>query len=52
MSYKIELYTEALEDLKSLDSTVIDRILKKLDWLKDNFEIKNTDKILDYHHKI
>ena len=39
MSYKIELRPEAIEDLKSLNSTVVDRILKKLDWLKDNFEI-------------
>ena len=28
MSYKIELRPEAIEDLKSLNSTVVDRILK------------------------
>jgi len=39
MSYKIELRPEALEDLKFLNSTVVDRILRKLDWLKENFEI-------------
>jgi len=39
MTYKIELRPEALEDLKSIDSIVVDRVLKKLEWLKDNFEI-------------
>ena len=39
MTYKIELRAEALEDLKSIDSIVVDRVLKKLEWLKDNFEI-------------
>ena len=39
MTYKIELRPEALEDLKSIDSIVVDRVLKKLDWLKGNFEI-------------
>ena len=39
MSYKIELRREAVSDLESLAPSVIDRILKKLDWLKENFEI-------------
>ena len=39
MSYKIELRQEAVHDLEILDSSVVDRILKKLDWLKENFEI-------------
>ena len=39
MSYKIELRPEAIHDLESLDTSVVDRILKKLNWLKENFEI-------------
>ena len=39
MSYNVELRPEALEDLKFIDSVVVDRVLKKLDWLKENFEI-------------
>ena len=39
MSYKIELRPEAIHDLESLDPSVVDRILKKLNWLKENFEI-------------
>ena len=39
MSYNVELRPEALEDLKAIDSVVVDRVLKKLDWLKENFEI-------------
>ena len=39
MSYNVELRPEALEDLKSIDSVVVDRVLKKLDWLRENFEI-------------
>ena len=39
MSYKIELRPEAIHDLESLDPSIVDRILKKLNWLKENFEI-------------
>ena len=39
MSYRIELREEAVHDLEILDSSVVDRILKKLDWLKENFEL-------------
>ena len=39
MCYTIEIRQEALENLKSLDSVIVDRILKKLEWLKENFEI-------------
>jgi len=39
VSYNVELRPEALEDLKSIDSVVVDRVLKKLDWLRENFEI-------------
>ena len=39
MSYQIELRQEVLRDLKALDSIVMDRVLRKLTWLKDNFDI-------------
>jgi len=39
MSYTIEIRREAFEDLKSLDAVIVDRIFKKLEWFKENFEI-------------
>lgn len=39
MRYKIEIRPEAVEDLERLDSTVARRILKKLNWLKENFDL-------------
>ena len=39
MKYKIEIRPEAVKDLEQLDSTVARRILKKLNWLKENFDL-------------
>ena len=39
MSYRIEIRPEALEDLNSLDSAVAVRILRKLEWLRENFSL-------------
>ena len=39
MKYKIEIRPEAVKDLEQLDSTVTRRILKKLNWLKENFDL-------------
>jgi len=34
----IEWNEDAIKDLKKLDKQVAQRILKKIDWLSDNFE--------------
>ena len=39
MSYSVEIRREALEDLRSLDPIIEIRILKKLEWFKENFDI-------------
>jgi len=39
LKYKIEIRPEAVKDLEQLDSTVARRILKKLNWLKENFDL-------------
>ena len=38
MSYEIEVRSGAMKDLRSLDRVVAERILKKLDWIKENFD--------------
>ncbi len=37
---KIEWTEAAIEDLKKLDKPVAQRVLKKIDWLSNNFERK------------
>ncbi|MCK4446398.1 MAG: type II toxin-antitoxin system mRNA interferase toxin, RelE/StbE family [Candidatus Marinimicrobia bacterium] len=39
MKYTVELRKKALEDINSLDAAIVHRILKKLNWLKENFEM-------------
>lgn len=38
MAYQVEFLTEAETDLTKLDSTVRERIFKKIKWLSHNFE--------------
>jgi len=38
MSYHVELMPEALKSFDALDKMVAQRVLRKLDWLADNFE--------------
>ena len=36
---KIEWTENAIKDLEKIDKTIIKRILKKISWLSDNFEM-------------
>lgn len=38
MTYRAELTSPALADLEKLSSTIQNRILRKVQWLADNFE--------------
>lgn len=38
MSYHLELTVEALSELNQLTSTIQQRIIKKLNWLVENFD--------------
>lgn len=39
MEYSIELKAEALANLSRLPTLMQERILKKVNWMKDNFEL-------------
>lgn len=39
MSYRVEFKPEAVDDLRHLDKTVAQRILERLRWFSDNFDI-------------
>ena len=39
MTYHIEFSPEARQDLAQLDKVVAERILRKLRWLSENFDI-------------
>jgi len=38
MPYKVEFRREAVDDLRHLDKAVVQRILRRLRWLSDNFD--------------
>jgi mRNA interferase RelE/StbE len=38
MSYLVEYAPESFADLKKLTPTMLNRIIKKVDWLADNFD--------------
>ena len=37
--YKVEFTPQALEDISRTDKAVADRIIKKIDWLSQNYEV-------------
>lgn len=39
MSYSIEFMTAAVADLEALTSVIQERILRKIRWLSDNFDV-------------
>lgn len=41
MSYKVDFTPQALEDILKLDRVIAERVIKKIDWLSENFEIIN-----------
>ena len=43
MSYKMELSSEAVDDLQRLDKAVAQRILKRLKWFSENFDTLKTE---------
>lgn len=38
MSYKVELTLQAQEDISKLDKAVAERLIRKIEWLSQNFE--------------
>lgn len=38
MSFKVELTLQAQEDISKLDKAVAERLIRKIEWLSQNFE--------------
>jgi len=41
MGYEVNFTPQALEDISKLDSSVAERVLKKINWLAENCEVIN-----------
>lgn len=41
MGYRVVFTPQSLEDISNLDNAVARRILKRIDWLSENFEVIN-----------
>ena len=41
MSYKVVFTPQAIENISKLDKTVAERIIRKIDWLSQNYGIIN-----------
>ena len=39
MKYKVDFTPQALEDISKLDRTVIERIMKKIEWLSESLDV-------------
>jgi mRNA interferase RelE/StbE len=45
--FRVEFLPEALEDLKRLDRAVVQRVFKKLRWLRENFDFLEPEGLSD-----
>ena len=41
MRYRVDFTPQALEDISELDKIITERVVKKIDWLSQNFEAIN-----------
>jgi len=39
VKYKVDFTLQALEDVSKLDRTVVERIMKKIDWLSEGLDV-------------
>lgn len=39
MSYNVDFTPQGLEDISKLDKVIAERVIKKVDWLSQNFEV-------------
>jgi len=39
VKYKVDFTPQALEDISKLDRTVIERIMKKVEWFSENLDV-------------